>query len=175
MESLAHRALKLAHRVRVCFDMGAMQEVTNVVPKAWRIPLLIAGLHDCGLAAYHFILPYHMQWQRGLNDVPDSIVWALFALNFSWSLLVFFAGALVVYAANLGARGGKFARLTVFTVGLFWAIHGLYTWLNPLPLPPSLLWLRVVLGLFPLVVVALHWLPLLATRAAHTVSEARAL
>jgi hypothetical protein len=142
-----------------------MGDVKRIVPNGWRIPLLIAGLHDCGLAAYHFFLPYHMQWQRGLNDVADSLVWALFALNFSWSLLVLLAGALVVYASGLGPAAGTFAKVTMFTIGLFWAIHGLYTWLNPLPLPRSLLWLRVVLGLFPVVVVVLHWWPLLMLRS----------
>ncbi|HVS31486.1 MAG TPA: hypothetical protein VMS98_08520 [Thermoanaerobaculia bacterium] len=152
--------------------MVTAHRALDVVPKSWRIPLLLAGLHDCGLAAYHFFLPYHMQWRRGLDGVADSLVWALFALNFSWSLLLLLAGALIVYASGLGVRGGKFARLTVFTVGLFWAIHGLYTWVNPLPLPPSLLWLRVVLGVFPVVVILLHWLPLLVTCTAHTTSEA---
>lgn len=137
------------------------------VPTTWRIPLLIAGLHDCGLAAYHFILPVHMQWRRGLDGVPDSLVWALFALNFSWSLLVLLCGALVIYASWLGpfGFGGKFARVTVFTVGLFWAMHGLYTWVSPLPLPPSLGWLRIALAAFPIVVVLLHWFPLFATHS----------
>ena len=141
-----------------------MTDANGIVPKGWRIPLLIAGLHDCALAAYHFFLPYHMQWRRGLTDVADSLVWALFALNFSWSLLVLLAGALVVYASGLGPAAGRFARVTIFAIGLFWAIHGLYTWLNPLPLPRSLLWLRVVLGFFPVVVVLLHWWPLFRTR-----------
>ena len=136
-------------------------DANAVVPKSWRIPLLIAGIHDCGLAAYHFFLPYHWQWRRGLGDVADSLVWALFALNFSWSLLVLLTGILVIYAAQLGTSAGKFASVTVFTIGLFWAIHGVYTWLNPLPFPRSLWWLRILLGLFPLVVVLLHWLPLL--------------
>jgi len=101
-----------------------------------------------------------MGWRHGLGDAPDSIVWALFALNFSWSVLVFLSGCLVIYAGKLGPGAGAYARRTVFTVGLFWAIHGAYTWLNPLPLPSSLVWLRYVLGLFPAAVVVLHWLPL---------------
>ena len=137
-----------------------MGDAKRMVPNGWRVPLLIAGLHDCGLAAYHFFLPYHWQWRRGLDDVAASLVWALYALNFSWSLLVLLTGALVVYASTLGPGAGTFARMTIFTIGLFWAIHGLYTWLNPLPMPRSLLWLRVVLGLFPVVVVVLHWWPL---------------
>jgi len=131
--------------------------------RLWSVSLTIAGITGGGMALYHFVLPYHMGWRSGLVGTPDSIVWAVFALNFSWSLLVLLAEVLVIYAAKLGASAGPFARRTVFTVGLFWAIHGAYTWLNPLPLPPSLLWLRYVLGVFPVLVVLLHWLPLLAS------------
>src|SRR5688572_7188364 len=92
--------------------------------KAWKILLLMAGIHDCGLAAYHFFLPVHWQWDRGLEGVPPSLVWALYALNFSWSLLVLLIGMLVIYAALLGPSAGAFMRRTIFTVGLFWAIHG---------------------------------------------------
>jgi hypothetical protein len=113
---------------------------------------------------YHSVMPYQMGWRQGLGDAPDSIVWALFALNFSWSTLVFLAGCLVLHAAWLGPGAGTFARRTIFAVGLFWAIHGAYTWLNPLPLPASLALLKYVLWLFPAVVVALHWLPLVTYR-----------
>src|SRR5687767_2605804 len=132
--------------------------------KSWKILLLIAGIHDCLLAAYHFFLPTHMQWNRGLDGVAGSLVWALYALNFSWSLLAFLTGALVIYAALLGPTG-TFMRRTIFTVGLFWAIHGAYTWLHPMVMPASLAWLKIVLAAFPLIVVTLHWLPLVLTRA----------
>jgi hypothetical protein len=105
-----------------------------------------------------------MRWREGLAGVPDSIVWALFALNFSWSVLVFLSGILVIHAAMLGPGAGSYARRAVFAVGLFWAIHGAYTWLNPLPLPSALAWLKYVLASFPIVVTALHWLPLALCR-----------
>lgn len=132
--------------------------------KQWAVSLGLAGVLDCGMALYHSVLPYHMGWREGLVGVPDSIVWALFALNFSWSVLVFLAGGLVIYAAMLGPEAGVFARRTVFAVGLFWVVHGSYTWLKPLPLPGSFVWLRYLLGLFPAVMVVIHWLPLARDR-----------
>ncbi len=134
----------------------------------WWLSLGLAGVLECGIALYHAVLPYHMEWARGLSGVPDSLAWAIFALNFSWSLLVFLAGCLIIYAARLGPAAGRFAKRTVFTVGLFWLIHGFYTWLNPLPLPASLVWLRALLGGFPVIVVALHWLPLAVYRQHST-------
>jgi hypothetical protein len=143
--------------------------------RLWLVSLGLAGICDCGMALYHSVLPYHMGWRRGLEGVPDSITWALLALNFSWSLLVILVGSLVLYAAKIGPAGGNFARRTVFTVGLFWAIHGSYTWLNPLPLPGSLWWLRYALAAFPAVVVVLHWLPLVADRGAPRESLSESL
>ncbi len=130
----------------------------------WWLSLGSAGVLECGIALYHAVLPYHMDWARGLGGIPDSLVWAIFALNFSWSVVVFLAACLILYAASLGPEAGRFAKVTVFVVGLFWLIHGLYTWLHPLPLPPSLVWLRALLAAFPVIVVALHWLPLAVYR-----------
>jgi hypothetical protein len=64
-----------------------------------------------------------------------------------------------------GPPAGPFARRMVFAVGLFWAIHGVYTWINPFPLPHTLAWLSIVMAAFPAITITLHWLPLIATRA----------
>lgn len=89
-------------------------------PTLWRVSLYLAGVLECGMALYHSILPFHMGWARGLAGVPDTLVWALYALNFSWSVLVFLAGALILYAARLGPTAGQFAKRTVFVVALHW-------------------------------------------------------
>ena len=132
----------------------------------WSVSLGLAAFFDCSLALYHFVLPYHMDWQSGLGNMPDSLVWALYGLNFSWSLLLLLVGALVFIVSRLGPTAGSFARWTIFAVGLFWLIHGAYTWLHPLPMPASLNWLKYALTAFPAVTAALHWLPLLVYRGA---------
>lgn len=132
--------------------------------RGWTILLTIAGIHSCLLASYHFVLPYQWNWESGLRGVPSSIHWALYALNFSWSLLVFLTGAMVVRAAFLEPDAHRFARTFVFVIGLFWAIHGIYTVMNPLPMPRSLQVLKYALAVFPVIVVTLHWLPLLLYR-----------
>ena len=141
-----------------------MEAKTTRSQTLWVVSLGAAGFVDCSLALYHSILPYHMSWRQAAVGMPDSLSWALFALNFSWSVIVFLAGCLVIYAATLTPAAGKFAKLTVFTVGLFWVIHGAYTWLNPFPLPAAVRALNVVFLAFPVVAVALHWLPLLVYR-----------
>ena len=132
--------------------------------RLWSVSLGVAGFVDCSLALYHLILPYHMAWRSGLVGVPDSLSWALFGLNFSWSVLLFLTGCLIFHAAWLPLPVDKFVTRTLFTVGLFWMIHGVYTWLNPLPLPGAYQWLAIALAAFPAVAAALHWLPLIVGR-----------
>ena len=132
--------------------------------RLWAVSLGAAGFIDCSLALYHSILPYQMGWRQGIAGMPQSLSWALFALNFSWSVIVFLVGCLVIYAATLTPAAGKFAKITVFAVGLFWVIHGTYTWLNPFPMPRALWWLSLALGAFPVLAVIFHWLPLVLYR-----------
>jgi hypothetical protein len=80
-------------------------------------------------------------------------------------LLLAIAG-LVLYAARVGPTN-DFARKFVLTAGLFWSIHGAYIWLVPMPLPERLLWLKFVLAAFPVTLIALHWVPLVASRQAQ--------
>src|SRR5688572_24467087 len=133
-------------------------------PKLWSVALGAAGVLDCSMAGYHFFLPVHMGWGAHVQGIPTSIEWALYALNFSWSLLLLLTGVLVLQVARLGPDAGTFARRFVFVVGLFWLIHGAYTWLNPFPMPASLAALQLGLALFPVLTVALHWGPLLLGR-----------
>ncbi len=77
-------------------------------------------------------------------------------------------GLLVFYAAQQTLPVGRFTRASVFAVGLFWVLHGTYTWLHPLPLPASLRSLGLILMAFPLVAATLHWLPLIARNHGST-------
>ena len=110
----------------------------------------------------HFGLQY--EWTGfDFGTLPARFAWALLALNFSWTVLLLVVSGLVIHAAIVGPTS-RFGRGFVFAVGLFWAIHGAYVWLVPMPLPQRLLWLRFVLAAFPATLIALHWIPLVACR-----------
>lgn len=130
----------------------------------WKGLLVIAGLHDCAIGAYHLILPRQWNWDAGLQSVPASLVWGVYMINFSWSLLILTVAALIFYAAAQDPTASAFARRVVFAVGLFWALHGVYLWFHPVPVPDSLAWLGYGLAAFPAIAIILHWLPLWLTR-----------
>jgi hypothetical protein len=133
--------------------------------KVWSVCLVAAGLFDCGMAFTHFGLQYEWSGVDG-GSLPAQLLWALFALNFSWAVLVLGVGGLMLYAARLDPID-RFVRATVFIVGVFWTIHSAYVWLVPMPLPARLQWLNGPILAFPMMVVALHAIALLATRASH--------
>jgi len=130
----------------------------------WKVLLVIAGLHDSVIGAYHLVLPRQWNWATGLQNVPASLEWGVYTINFSWSVLILTVAALVFYAAAQDPQASVFPRRVVFAVGSFWGLHGIYLWFHPVPVPDSLVWLRYALAAFPAVAVILHWLPLWLTR-----------
>lgn len=128
----------------------------------WFWGLTASGLLQCGVAIAHFGLQY--EW-RGVDggSLPVQLRWALFALNFSWSMLVLGVGVLMCLAGRLHPHVA-FVRAAVIAVGLFWTIHGIYMVVMPMPVPARLAWTQGPIVAFPVIVVALQWLPIVATR-----------
>ena len=133
--------------------------------RLWRILLGIAGVLEFGMVLAHFWL--QDQWTGfDFGSLPAQLAWALLALNFSWTVLLLAVSGLVIHAARVGPTN-PFARRFVFAVGLFWAIHGAYVWLVPMPLPQRLSWLTFVLAAFPLPslrFIGFHWSPVVLHR-----------
>jgi hypothetical protein len=132
--------------------------------RLWHVLLAAAGVLEGGMALAHFGLQYEWSLLRDFGNLPAQLVWALFALNFSWGVLVLAISGLVLYAARLGPSAGAFVRRFVFLVGLFWLVHGVYVLAVPMPLPPRLQWIQWPMAAFPVTIIALHWVPLVVYR-----------
>ena len=132
--------------------------------RLWLVLLTAAGVLEGGMALAHFGLQYEWSLLRDFGNLPAQLAWALFALNFSWGVLLLAISGLVLYAAKLGPAAGAFVRRFVFLVGLFWLIHGAYVLAVPMPLPPQLQWIRFPMAAFPVMIIALHWVPLFVYR-----------
>jgi hypothetical protein len=128
----------------------------------WSIPVGIAGLLDLAMSIAHFGLQWEWHQVTDFGNLRSQLQWALFALNFSWGVLLLAVGVLVLSAASRGSAD-IMARQIVLIVGTFWAIHGIYVALIPMPLPPQLSWLRAPLLAFPATLVVLHTTAFAAT------------
>lgn len=58
-------------------------------------------------------------------------------------------------------------RTFVLIVAVFWAIHGIYMVVEPMPVPQRLAWIQVPIVAFPATFVVLPAVALLSTRVAH--------
>ena len=117
------------------------------------------------MALADLALPTVTGWSSRIGDsLPSQLRWALFALNFSWSAIILGVGVLMVYAARLH-HDVPFVRATLFVVSLFWAVHGIYMTLFPMPVTERLAWIQGAIVAFPAAVIGLLWVALSATSA----------
>jgi hypothetical protein len=130
--------------------------------RSWTWTLTTAGLLQIGMAIAHFGLQY--EW-RGVDggSLPPQLLWALFALNFSWSTLVLLVGGLTAYAGRLDPRAAS-ARALVLVMAVFWTVHGIYMVVEPMPVPPRLAWIQGPIVAFPATLILLQGFALLSTR-----------
>ena len=141
--------------------------------RLWHVLLAAAGVLQAGMALAHFGLQDEWSLLRDFGNLPAQLAWALFALNFSWGVLLLAISGLVLYAARLGPGAGAFVRRFVFLVGLFWLIHGVYVLAVPMPLPPRLQWIQLPMAAFPVTIIALHWVPLFVYRRSSRILSGR--
>ena len=87
--------------------------------RLWFGLLVTAAVLQGGMALAHFGLQYEWSLLRDFGTLPPQLAWALFALNFSWGVLLLAISGLVLYAAKIGPRGGTFVPRFVFLIGLF--------------------------------------------------------
>lgn len=138
---------------------------TPVAPRrSVDIALAAAGLLTCGMALYHFWLPFAFHWADGLTHEP-MLRWALFMLNASFSYLLLVGGAMTLAIALQRGAAERTDRWVLMGMGGYWLFNSVYQVLAPMPLPPRLAMLKWVLGGFAATVVLLYLGALARSRA----------
>jgi|GEM_PF-1336711 len=118
-----------------------------------RACLFAGGTATVLMGGYHLILPVHMQWADAMAGVPGMVTWGLFAINFDLSLMMLLMGTWTALVALSSARQLAAALIPA----MFWTAHAAYLRVELMPIPNSMLALRLTLEGFTLGVVALHW------------------
>ena len=78
-----------------------------------RAALAAAGILSIGMGGFHFWLPQLFRWADGIASAPDSLRWALLALNAFWSGFAVATGALALglaLARRVARRRGATRR-----------------------------------------------------------------
>jgi len=80
----------------------------------WLIPVGIAGVLDFAMAIAHFGLQWEWHQVTDFGTLLPQLRWALFALNFSWAVLLLGVSALVLSAASRGFADAMAPPLLAF-------------------------------------------------------------
>ena len=111
------------------------------------------------LALYHFFLPLQFDWAKFVGEVPGQIRWALFAINFFFSVLLLVVGLCVVATAWNSFRNEPLALLVVGGAASFWLANFVYLMRFPFPVPASLSAVQLGLEAFSATSFLLHGVP----------------
>ena len=126
--------------------------------------LLSASLMTCGMALYHFWLPYAFHWGDALGRLA-MLRWGLFLINASFSYFLLAGGALTLaMAIRPGLKEGA-GRLVVVAMTGYWLMNGAWQVLAPMPMPVALAGLRWAFLGFSLSVALLYASALAGRRA----------
>jgi hypothetical protein len=120
-----------------------------------RVLLFLAGVMALALAAFHFFLPSVFGWDAAAADLPDSLQWALRALNDLWSLFALVTALLVLAIAARGWWTQSAGKAVLAAMTLYWLLHAGYLLMRPFPLPVELATLGMAFVAFPVVQVLL--------------------
>ncbi len=135
--------------------------------------LALAGVLTCGMALYHFFLPFAWGWGEPLENIP-MLRWALFMLNASFSYLLLAGGVVSVVIALGPASKDRATRWMLISMAGYWLFNAVYQITNPMPMPARLAPLRWCLFGFAAVVALLYVVSLLrGARGAAVPSSAR--
>ena len=121
-----------------------------------RAALAAAGILSIGMGGFHFWLPRLFHWADGIASAPDSLRWALLALNAFWSGFAVATGALALGLAWRDEWRGSAGRLAAAVLAAYWCAHAAYLVAWPFPLPPRLAWLGAAFVGFAAMQALLH-------------------
>ncbi len=103
-------------------------------PKTHKKLLITASALTIMMAVPHFFVPFIFPWDELITGLYPPIQWALFAMNFFFSLLLLWGGILSL-VSTLKWTMTKSMRYWIHGgLGLFWLIGAIYEILVPFPI-----------------------------------------
>jgi hypothetical protein len=121
-----------------------------------RAAVYLAGFLSCSIGAFHLALPRIYGWDAGMRTAPDSLKWALNALNAFWATAIILAGLLTILIAGGRWWSAPAGRWALAAFATYWALHTTYLLIWPFPMPASLAWLATAFLGFAFVQTGLH-------------------
>lgn len=102
-----------------------------------KIAILTATANSFLIGGYHLILPYQWGWHEHTSNLPGMIEWALYALNFLFSVLLILLASLGMFSAQKKFGHPLISQAIFGSCALFWLADIGYQLAVPLPVPSS--------------------------------------
>lgn len=102
--------------------------------KLSRLSCIIASVLTVVMGLSHFFVPFIFPWERLIEELYPPIRWALFAMNYFFSLLLVWGGLLTL-VTEFKWRSVKGLRKCILSgMGLFWLLGTIYEIIYPFPI-----------------------------------------
>jgi hypothetical protein len=108
--------------------------ISKAIPIEKPYTLLAAGLCSAAMGFFHFFLPRMFGWDAAMRCASADVGWALLALNFFFSTLLFVAGVTAVAAW----WRVELRMVSSLTLSSFWCINLAYQLIIPPPWPSKI-------------------------------------
>lgn len=91
---------------------------------------MAAALMTIFMGVSHIFVPFFLPWQDHLKTLYEPITWALYAMNFFFSILLAWGGFLSILAWS----SKRFRKWINGGMAAFWVIGGIYEIVIPFPI-----------------------------------------
>ncbi|MFW6015155.1 MAG: hypothetical protein ACOCRK_01810 [bacterium] len=114
--------------------------------------IVIASILTILMAVPHFFVPFIFPWESLTKELYPTLKWALFAMNFFYSLLLLWGGLLSLNAILRWRISNEIKYYLFGGLGLFWLIGAIYEIIYPFPIEGA----KYIMLLFALLISLLY-------------------
>lgn len=104
---------------------------------------ITASVFTIFMGVSHIFVPFVLPWQDHLDNLYAPITWALYAMNFFFSILLAWGGILTLIAFT----SRNFRKWINGGIAAFWIIGGIYEVIYPFPIAEAR-WVLPIIAFF---------------------------
>ncbi|GAA0179590.1 hypothetical protein SH2C18_24310 [Clostridium sediminicola] len=132
----------------------------NNFKRLGKLSCIIASVLTIVIGISHFFVPFIFPWESFIKELYPPIKWALFAMNYFFSLLLLLGGILTLVAEFKWGMVKGIRKCILGGMGLFWLAGSIYEVIYPFPIMEA----RWVLPGVALVIFSLYGISLISIK-----------
>ncbi|WP_066495766.1 hypothetical protein [Abyssisolibacter fermentans] len=134
-------------------EKAQLSSKENNFKRLGRLTCIIASVLTIMMGILHFFVPFIFPWERLIRQLYPPIKWALYAMNYFFSLLLLLGGILTLVAEFKWRMVNGIRKCISGGMGLFWLAGAIYEIIYPFPIKEA----RWVLPGVAFIIFCLYW------------------